>query len=147
VVIDLEPAGFWRRCAARFLDCLLGAVVWSVAAMWLLIVVWGSRHTPLELRQAALLALAILALALVLHVVYHVAFIGGCGQTPGKMALGIAVVRRDGARAGYARAMVRCLAGAVAILTFGIFSIGVLFTRNRRGLADWLAGTRVVRVE
>ena len=145
-MIDLEPAALWRRFAARILDCLLGVLVWSLAAMWLVIVVWGFRGSPLELREAGLLALAIVALAGVLHLVYHVAFIGGCGQTPGKMALGIAVVRRDGAQAGYRRALVRCLAGGAATLTLGVLSIGVLFTRQRRGLADWLAGTRVVRV-
>jgi len=61
------------------------------------------------------------------------------------MALGIAVVRRDGGRAGYGRAMVRCLGGMLSALTLGLSSLGVLFTRERRGLADWLAGTRVVR--
>ncbi|PWU19798.1 MAG: hypothetical protein C5B48_13165 [Candidatus Rokuibacteriota bacterium] len=145
-VIDLEPAALWRRLAARLLDCVLGLLVWSLAAMWLVILVWGFRSSPLELREAGLLALCVLLLAAVLHVVYHVAFIGGCGQTPGKMALGIAVVRRDGAPVGYGRAMVRCAGGGLAILTLGLFSVGVLFTRERRGLADWLSGTRVVRV-
>ena len=144
-VMELPPAGLWRRCGARLVDCLLGALVWSLAAMWLVIAVWGFRRSPLELREAALLALAVVALGVALHVVYHVAFVGGCGQTPGKMALGIAVVRRDGGRAGYGRAMVRCLGGMLSALTLGLSSLGVLFTRERRGLADWLAGTRVVR--
>jgi uncharacterized RDD family membrane protein YckC len=80
-----------------------------------------------------------------LHVVYHATFIGGCGQTPGKMVLGISVVRRDGERAGYARALVRCLAGLLSTLTLGLTSVGALFNREHRGFADWLAGTRVVR--
>jgi len=54
-------------------------------------------------------------------------------------------VRRDGGRAGYARAMVRCLGGMLSALTLGLSSLSVLFTRERRGFADWLAGTRVVR--
>lgn len=144
-MIDLEPASLWRRAAARVLDCLLGALVWTLAAMWLVIAVWGSRGSPLELRDAMLLALALMALGVALHVVYHVAFIGGCGQTPGKMALGIAVVRRDGGRAGYGRALIRVFGGAVSMLTFGVLSIGMLFTWQRRGLPDVLAGTRVIR--
>lgn len=115
--------------------------------MWLVIAAWGFRRSPLGLREAALLVVAVVALGVALHFVYHVAFVGGCGQTPGKMALGIAVVRRDGERAGYARATVRCLAGMVSVLTLGLSSLGVLFTRERRGFADWLAGTRVVRTE
>src|SRR5262245_14986723 len=114
--------------------------------MWLVIAAWSFHGSPLELHEAAVVAMAILALGLVLHALYHVAFIGGCGQTPGKMALGIAVVAaRDGGRAGYWRALVRCFAGAVSFLTFGVLSIGMLFTRHRRGFADLLAGTRVVR--
>ena len=143
-MMELEPAGLWRRLAARFLDCLLGALIWSLGAMWLTIMVWA-RRSPLPLREAALLAVAILGLGVALHVMYHVVFIGGCGQTPGRMALGIAVVRRDGARAGYGRAMARCVVGALVALTLGLLSIGALFTREHRGLADWVAGTRVVR--
>jgi uncharacterized RDD family membrane protein YckC len=141
-----EAAALWRRVAARLLDCAVGAVIWVLAAMWLVIAVWGFRRSPLELREALVLALAVAGLAVVLHIVYHVAFVGGCGQTPGKMALGIAVVRRDGGRAGYGRAAIRCLGDGLALITLGIAALGVLFTRERRGLADWLAGTRVVRV-
>ena len=143
--MELPPPGLWRRCGACLVDWLLGALIWSLAGMWLVIAAWGLRRSPLELREAALLALAVVALGVALHVVYHVAFVGGCGQTPGKMALGIAVVRRDGGRAGYARAMVRCLGGMLSALTLGLSSLSVLFTRERRGFADWLAGTRVVR--
>ena len=143
---ELAPAGLWRRLVASLVDALVGALIWSLASMWLVIAAWRLRSAPLELREVALLGLALATLGVALHIVYHATFVGGCGQTPGKMALGIAVVRRDGARAGYGRALVRCLAGAVSILTLGVLSIGVLFTRQHRGLADWLAGTRVIRV-
>ena len=143
---ELQPAGLWRRLAARLVDCLVGLVVWSLSAMWLVIAAWGFRRSPLELSAAAMLAIAVLALGAALHVVYHVAFVGGCGQTPGKMALGIAVVSRNGERAGYGRAVVRCLGGMVSVLTVGLSSLGVLLSRDRRGFADWLAGTRVVRL-
>jgi uncharacterized RDD family membrane protein YckC len=144
-VNERAPAGLGRRLAARIVDGLLGVLVWSLAGMWLVIGAWGLRRSPLELREALLLALAVVTLGVSLHVLYHVAFVGGCGQTPGDMALGIAVVRRDGERAGYGRAAIRCLAGLFSTLTLGLASVGVLFTRERRGFADWLAGTRVVR--
>ena len=142
---ELAPAGFWRRVGAGLVDGLVGAIIWSMAAMWLVIAAWGFRSAPLELWEVALLGAALAALAVALHVVYHATFIGGCGQTPGKMALGITVVRRDGQRAGYLRAFVRCFGGLLSALTLGLSSLGVLFTRERRGFADWLAGTRVVR--
>jgi uncharacterized RDD family membrane protein YckC len=145
-VIDFPPGALWRRSLARLLDAIVGALVWTLTSMWVVILAWGSRRGPLELREVALLALMLLGLGATLHVLYHVAFIGGCGQTPGKMALGIAIVRRDGARAGYMRALIRCLAGAITTAALGLPSVGVLFTRERRGLADVVAGTRVIRV-
>jgi uncharacterized RDD family membrane protein YckC len=144
-VTDVVTAGLGRRFTAAVLDGLLGAIVWGWSAMCLVIAVWGFRSSPLELREAGLLVAAIVTLGLILHAVYHVAFVGGCGQTPGRMALGVRVVRRDGGEPGYGRALVRCLGGWLALLTVGVPSLGVLFTRERRGLADWLAGTRVVK--
>ena len=141
---DLTTASLWRRGAAAVLDGTLGLLVWTWSAMCLVIAVWGFRTSPLELREAGLLVAAAVALGAALHVVYHVAFVGGCGQTPGCMALGIAVVRRDGASAGYRRAVVRCLGGGLSLLTLGLGGLGAFFNRERRGLADWLAGTRVV---
>ena len=126
------------------LDGLIGAFVWIWSAMCIAIGAWGFRTSPLELPDAALLLAAVVALGMVLHFVYHVAFVGGCGQTPGRMALGIMVVRRDGGAPGYSRALVRCLAGCVSLVTLGVPGLGMLWTRERRGLADWVAGTRVV---
>ena len=142
---ELSTAALWRRGAAALLDGVLGVFVWLWSAMLIVLAVWGFRTSPLELGDAAVLLSAIGALAAMLHLIYHVAFVGGCGQTPGKMMLGIAVVRRDGQPPGPGRALIRCLGGWLSLFLLGIGSVGVFFTRERRGLADWLAGTRVVR--
>ena len=144
---DLRPAPLWRRACAAALDALLGLAIWALGAMWLVILIWGFRRSPLELPAAALLVLAILLLAVLLHVAYHTMFVGGCGQTPGRMALGIAVVRRDGRAAGYGRALARTTLGCgLEVVTLGLGRLAALFNRERRGLADLVAGTRVVSV-
>ncbi len=141
-----RPPGLWRLVAAGVVDSLVGAAAWSLAAVWILIVVWGSRRAPLGLGGMLLLVATVLLLGPALHIAYHTVFVGGCGQTPGKMLLGLAVVRRDGAAAGYGRALLRCAAGLLCVLTLGLGRLSVLFTRERRGLPDLVAGTRVVRL-
>ena len=113
--------------------------------MWLTIAVLGFRRDP-DLLDVALVSLGVLLLALALHVAYHTVLVGGCGQTVGKMLLGVAVVRRDGAPAGYGRALLRCVGGGLCILTLGLGRLTVLFTRERRGLSDLVAGTRPVSI-
>jgi Mce-associated membrane protein len=137
-----RPAPLWRLVAAAAADALLGLVAWSLAAMWLVIAVLAFRVRPLDVLDVLILALAILALGVILHVVYHTVLVGGCGQTLGKMLMGVAVVRRDGAPAGYGRALLRCVGGGLCLLTLGLGRLFVLFTRERRALSDFLAGTR-----
>jgi uncharacterized RDD family membrane protein YckC len=84
-------------------------------------------------------------LGVALHVIYHTVLVGGCGQTVGKMLMGVAVVRRDGAPAGYGRALLRCVGGGLCLLTLGLGRLLVLFTRDRRALSDLVAGTRAVQ--
>lgn len=137
-------AGLSRRLLASCLDCLVGLGAWLLFSMWLVIGLWALGNPPRDLLDVALLLVALPLLALALHVAYHVVLVGGCGQTLGKMALGIVVVRRDGGAAGYGRAALRCLGGLLSFASFGLGYAGVVFTTERRGLADWLAGTRVV---
>jgi uncharacterized RDD family membrane protein YckC len=145
-VSDLHPAGFWRREGAWWLDRLVGGIAWSICSMWLVLGLWALRGLPRGLAGAAVLLVAIGVLAVALHLLYHFAFIGGCGQTPGQMATGIAVVRRDGTAAGYARGAVRSVGGVLSFLTLGLGLVLALFNRERRGLADLVAGTRLILV-
>ena len=145
-MIDVGPAGFWRRLGAWWADRLIGLAVWALCAMWLVLGLWTARGLPRDLPGAAVLAGSLLLLGGALHLAYQIAFVGGCGQTPGQMMCGIAVVRRDGARAGYGRGTARSLAGLLTLSTFGLAAALVLFNRDRRGLGDLVAGTRLVRV-
>jgi len=139
-----RPASLWRLAAAAAADALLGAIAWSLAAMWLLLSVLALRGRALDALDAVVLILALLLLGVAFHVVYHTVLVGGCGQTLGKMLLGVAVVRRDGAPAGYGRALLRCLGGGLCVLTLGLDRLLLLFSPDRRGLSDLVAGTRPV---
>lgn len=142
----LVVPGFWRRLGASVLDRLVGLGVWALSAMWLVLGLWVTRDLPRDLRGTLVLGVSIAILGAFLHAVYQIAFIGGCGQTPGQMAFAIGVVRRDGRPAGYGRAAGRTLGGLLTAMTLGLGSLLALFNRERRGLPDLVAGTRVVRL-
>lgn len=141
----LRTAGFWSRFSGHLLDCMIGFGAWILCSMWLFIGLWALDASPGDVLDVALLVFAVQALALALHIAYHVVMVGGCGQTLGKMAMGVTVVKRDdGGLPGYGRAALRCLGGILSLASLGIGYLGVVFTEERRGLADWLAGTRVI---
>ena len=140
---DLEPPSLVRIWLAALFDAAVGLSAWVLCALGLLKVL-NYPQTPFALPGGMLPDL--LALAVLLHLCYHVLCIGRFGQTLGKSAMDIAVVRRDGAPAGYLRALLRSLGGTVSVLTLGLANLGVIVNTDRRGAGDWLAGTRVVRV-
>ena len=139
-----RPAPLWRLVAAAAADALLRLLAWSLAAKWRVGAVLAFRVRPLDVLDVFILALAILGLGVALHVIYHTVLVGGCGQTLGKMLVGVAVVRRDGAPVGYGRALLRCVGGGLCLLTLGLGRLFVLFTRDRRALSDFVAGTRPI---
>jgi len=141
----LSPGGALRRIVAFEVDQL----IWG--ALWLLLSSWGGAfylsvsRWPGDPRSLAVLGGLLAALGVSLHAIYWVVFVGGCGQTPGKMILDLAVISRDGSPVGYGRSACRWGGMAVAALPLGLGFLGLLVTREKRGLHDWLAGTRVVR--
>jgi uncharacterized RDD family membrane protein YckC len=148
-VTGLDPAPWLRRGAAALVDAGIGLLAFALCAMWLVIGVWALRALPRDWLGGLVLYLAVYALGAGLHMAYHVSFLGGCGQTPGRMLLGIGVVRRDGARAGYGRAALRSLGALISLLTLGLAGLVVLmrrqWRRERCAVADVISGTRVVR--
>jgi uncharacterized RDD family membrane protein YckC len=94
---------------------------------------------------AVLPAVPMSAFLILLVAGYLIAFIAAGGQTIGKMAAGIRVVDESGGPVGVSGASLRTAGSAVNIVTLGLAWLPALFAEDGRGLADRLAGTRVVR--
>ncbi|MFQ5801360.1 MAG: RDD family protein [Candidatus Methylomirabilales bacterium] len=141
-------AGFGRRTLAILTDSLLLFVL-TVLAMTLasLTAVGGGTVAGEVTRQVKLVASGAAVVAgFAVSLAYHVLCWGQGGQTPGKMLMGLQVVREDGEEIGYSRAFLRWVGYFGALLPLGIGFILVLFHPRRRGLHDLLAGTCVIRV-
>jgi uncharacterized RDD family membrane protein YckC len=139
---DVEVASVGARIFAAGLDIGLLAVV-DVAVIYLTIAICG-----LALGEAYVLPKAPLAAFLALqNGGYFVAFTAG-GQTIGKMAAGIRVVpaRSPYTAVGLESALLRTLVWVVLVAPAGLGLVTALFNRDRCGLHDRAAGTRVIRV-
>ena len=75
---------------------------------------------------------------------YFVLFWSTAGQTPGMRLLGLRIrVRGSGGSPSFARAVVRLVGLLLAIVPMFLGFVPVLFSEQRRGLQDYLAGTVV----
>lgn len=75
---------------------------------------------------------------------YYILFWSLSGQTPGKAALGVRVVRINGRRMGLVTATVRYLGYIAGLLSFGIGFLWILVDDRRQGWHDRLARTCVI---
>lgn len=66
------------------------------------------------------------------------------GQTAGKAVMGLRIVRIDGRRPGFIRALVRTLAYLVSLVPLFAGFLWILVDPHRRGWHDHIAGSRVV---
>lgn len=150
---DVVQAGFLRRWAALFLDQL----ILSVGFYTVLLGVIGAfgmlgEFVAFQTHPEPEFSFRIIALYLGMGVFYYV----GAGlyfalmesssrqATIGKMALGIKVVDRNGARLSFAHALGRWLAAALSYLTLYIGFLMAAFTERKQALHDLVAGTQVV---
>jgi uncharacterized RDD family membrane protein YckC len=133
------PAGIQRRFIALVVDLFVVLILWKIGdQLW----VGFARGAP----RLDLVAQAFgWTWRLVVPLAYFVLCHGTAGQTLGKRLLGARVLDESGAPIGYLRALGRSLATIVATVPFGIGLVMAGFRRDRRGLHDLLAGTRVVR--
>ena len=132
-----EPAGLLPRFIAWIVDFLILSVLQTV-----IIVIWPGFTEYLDfgagLHPVDLLAIALAAL-------YYAVTVSVWAGTIGKRALGLYVVRPDGRKVGFGRALARYFAGILSFLLFGVGYLMILLRRDRRGLHDLICDTAVVR--
>ena len=122
-------AGFWIRAGAYMIDGVVIAIVSVI------------------LNVLLPAAVSVIARLLLSAAYFTVMPVQNNGQTLGKMAAGVAIVRDDGTPLSYGRAFARWLGYLVSGLTLCLGFVCAAFTNRKRALHDYIADTRVVRVE
>lgn len=150
---DMVYAGFWLRVAARLIDGVITGILASVYLVPLFIGLvreLGMDFNPAELsaEQVALIEAVQFKASLVLLVLsffYTWFFLVRFGGTPGKLLLGLRVVRSDGEKIGHGRAIGRFAADILNKFTFSLAYVIVAIDDQKRGIHDLLARTRVIK--
>ncbi len=138
--------GFWVRLAAKFFDrvILYGVAVLverAVVALAFAGVAPGRTDLP-ELWRLIAIAAPINVLIALAYTVY---FMSRHEATPGKLILGLRVVRADGSRLSVGRIVGRFFAEMLSVVTFFTGYVMAAFDERKRTLHDVLCDTRVVK--
>jgi uncharacterized RDD family membrane protein YckC len=128
------------RVVAAAIDLALLVLV-DIAVVYLTLQICGASIAELSILPKG----PLFAFLIVQNGGYLVAFTAG-GQTLGKMAAGIRVVAADAASSvDVGHALLRTLVWLVLAAPAGLGFLTAVMSRDRRGLHDRFAGTRVVR--
>lgn len=137
-------AGFWKRVAASIIDAFaIGIPVAIVVAIVGGLMGWGSSFSNFnqQLFNPGETVLSYLLTALA-FAWFHSST--GLMATPGKLAIGIKVVRGDGEKTGFLRAFGRYWAYLLSGLILCVGLIMAAFTERKQGLHDLICDTLVV---
>ena len=128
-----ELAGTFVRLVAMIIDGFL-VMLLLMAAFFILALLGGDGSV--SILQAVCLAIP---------VGYHWYFwTRRDGQTPGKFALSIRVIKADGTRISDTDAVIRAIGYQVSSICFGLGYIWAIFDKNNQTWHDKLARTYVV---
>ncbi len=148
-LLSRPRAGFWVRLLAYIIDSIVLAVAGGILSfatglgVGIGAIITGSMDESTEM----ITGIFGLIINITLSLIYYVAFVGARGQTPGKMALGLKIIRTSGEEMTYGRAFLRWIGYWASFLTIGIGFLMIAFSREKQGLHDKIAGTYVVRLK
>ncbi len=136
--------GFWARFGAQFLDGLIAGVPAYLIFFAIVMAVTVKMQQQPNPAPSPLIFLAYIPMY-VFPVLYEGLMLSlKKGQTVGKMALRLRVVRADGSPISTGQAWGRALMRIILSCGFVIDYIPYFFTDEKTTLHDMIAGTRVV---
>lgn len=153
VVFSYSIAGVGTRAAAALLDLLLITIatlfLFLVVAVLVAALSVEAMDTAMERVTEGWAIAIILMLQFLATWGYHVLFEGfRDGQTPGKKALRIRVVRDGGYSVSLGESAIRNIVRVVDMMppvTYAVGMLAIVFNRSGKRIGDMVAGTMVVR--
>jgi uncharacterized RDD family membrane protein YckC len=154
----LNYAGFWMRVLAKCMDSFVLSVVVMIIsdamglrpdfpAMHSLAEVFRflNQMSAEQLTQYLEQMRAVGRIALIVGLAYNWFFLWRFSATPGKLVLGIKVVRSDGSRLSHGRIVARYFAEMLNQFIMFVGYLTAAFDREKRAMHDFICDTRVVK--
>jgi uncharacterized RDD family membrane protein YckC len=149
---EVQFAGFWIRFVAWVINFIIVYIIWQILD-FVLIVTHVTPPIPANLNpfdpsMAPIIlrgALPGMFVNFAFAIAYSAFFNRRFGATPGKMIFGLKTVMPDGERVGTGRLILRAILQIITgMLGFvGFFFVGI--DDEKRGLPDFVCGTRVIK--
>lgn len=150
-----RPAGFWIRFVAFMIDALIlgtaaGLIVGVVILLAFVIGYTSGPSDDGDVVSAAIIGSIVMGVIamIVIGWLYEALLTSSPrGATLGKMAVGVRIVRADGAQLSFGRATGRHFLKAMVtpMVPFGIGYILAAFTSGKRAVHDFMADTLVIK--
>lgn len=145
----VQYAGFWRRFAANFIDSItVGLLALPITLPLTFASGFAMEHGRGNGGAFAgwlAIQLAMQAIGFVLTVLYFSCFHASrLMASPGKLAVGIKVVRGDGERLTFGRSLCRGLAYYLSLIPLCLGFLPAAFTQRKQALHDMICDTLVV---
>lgn len=145
-------AGFWIRVVGYLIDIIILTVVSAILQFGIAGSLFtlpriqpGTTPDPAVLGAMAGVFGLVFLLQIAVQACYEAFFVAHLGATPGKLAIGVKVVRPDGSRVALGRAFGRYFAKMLSGLILFIGYIMIGFDSQKRGLHDMICDTRVIK--
>lgn len=149
-LLTARPAGVFSRTVAFVIDLVILSVVQLVGSLFVprflgffkqinwveKIITWLETPSIATVISSVVVALVVIG--------YFLFFWTLVGFTPGKAILGLKIVRKDGAKLSFIRAVLRFFAYWISALPFFLGFFWVLWDSKSRGWHDYIAGTQVL---
>jgi len=153
-VAALTLATARSRLAAKAIDALVMLPTALGGIAFVTLAYGPAGEAPQTLGKGPISLLAASLVYFLAAAIYQMAKLSTRGQTVGKRAMKIRVVKRDGAQPGFVHAvllreLVNVLPSAIPFIgrAYAIVDFLFVFRADRRCLHDLIAGTRVVRAD
>ena len=144
-------AGFWVRFLAKIIDGIVITVVTLVLNMIFAALILGSANyftaqaSPENIAPFLIFQGVTMVVNIAFTLGYTLFFVRRFSATPGKMALGLKLVRADGSALSKGRIVGRYFAEWISSMILGIGYILAAFDDQKRTLHDHICDTRVIR--